>query len=119
MANILIAEDSEETSRLIKFTLEKSGHQVRIAEDGITALKEIEENLPDLLVTDILMPGLSGFELMDEILRRGVKLKTIVLAVQKNDEDIIKGLGYGAIDFIQKPFSPRELLARVTRALER
>ena len=65
------------------------------------------------------MPGMNGFELMEELGKRDIKLKTIVLAVQKSDEYIVRGLGYGALDFIQKPFSPREMVARVKGILSR
>ncbi len=117
--NILLAEDSEETATLIKFALEKSGFTVRVAPDGIEALRMIEELLPDLLITDIMMPGMNGFELMGELTKRKIQIKTIVLAVQKSDEDIVRGLGHGAVDFVQKPFSPKEMIARVKSALAR
>ena len=117
--SILVAEDSEETATLIKFSLEKAGYKLRMAVDGLEALSMINEEIPDLLITDILMPGMCGFELMKELNDRGIKIKIIVLAVQKSDEDIVRGLGHGAIDFIQKPFSPREMVARVKSALSR
>ena len=116
---ILVAEDSEETGTLIKFALEKAGYDVHHVLDGLEALKAIEISVPDLLITDILMPGMNGFELMEELIKRNIKVKTIVLAVQKSDEDIIRGLGHGAMDFIQKPFSPREMVARVKGILAR
>lgn len=117
--NIVVAEDAEETATLIKFALEKAGYTVRVAPDGVEALRLIDEQLPDLLITDIVMPGLNGFEVMSELKRKNIILKIIVLAVQKSDEDIIRGLGHGAVDFVQKPFNPKELLARVKLALSR
>lgn len=119
MNTILVAEDSEETANLIKFSLEKAGYKVQLVTNGLDALSSIEKIRPDLLITDILMPGMNGFELMEELGKREIKLKTIVLAVQKSDEDIVRGLGYGALDFIQKPFSPREMVARVKGILSR
>lgn len=116
---ILVAEDTEDAASLIRFALEKAGHQVTLVENGIEALKVIEQGLPDLLITDILMPGMNGFELLEELNKRNIKIKTIVLALQKSDEDIVRGLGYGAMDFIQKPFSPREMVARVNGILSR
>lgn len=116
---ILLAEDSEETAALIKFSLEKAGYSVTHVLDGLEALKSIEAKIPDLLITDILMPGMNGFELMEELGKRNLRIKTVVLAVQKSDEDIVRGLGYGAMDFIQKPFSPREMVARVKGILSR
>lgn len=117
--NILLAEDSEETANLIRFSLEKAGYKVTLTTNGLDALSSIEKERPDLLITDILMPGMNGFELMEELIKREIKLKTIVLAVQKSDEDIVRGLGFGAQDFIQKPFSPREMVARVKGILSR
>jgi two-component system, OmpR family, alkaline phosphatase synthesis response regulator PhoP len=117
--SILVAEDAEETANLIKFALEKAGFQVELVTNGLDALKSIEKKTPDLLITDILMPGMNGFELMEELSKRTLKIKTIVLAVQKSDEDIVRGLGYGALDFIQKPFSPREMVARVKGIMSR
>lgn len=119
MMNILVAEDSEETANLIRFSLEKAGYKVNLTTNGLDALSSIEKERPDLLITDILMPGMNGFELMEELIKREIKLKTIVLAVQKSDEDIVRGLGFGALDFIQKPFSPREMVARVKGILSR
>lgn len=116
---IIVAEDSEETATLIKFALEKAGFRVLVCVDGLAALTEIQKEKPDLLITDILMPGMNGFELMKELADKKIQIKTIVLAVQKSDEDIVRGLGHGAVDFIQKPFSPREMVARVKTALAR
>ncbi len=116
---ILVAEDSEDAAILIKFALEKAGFRVHIANDGLEALKAIEQEMPDLLITDILMPGMNGFELMEELKKRNIQIRTVVLALQKSDEDIVRGLGYGAMDFIQKPFSPREMVARVKGILSR
>ncbi len=117
--SILVAEDSEDTATLIKFSLERAGYQVTVAPDGLAALAEIEKKIPDLLITDILMPGMNGFELMEELVKRNLKIRTVVLAVQKTDEDIVRGLGHGALDFINKPFSPREMVARVKGILAR
>lgn len=116
---IVVAEDSEETATLIKFALQKAGYRVLVCIDGQSALTAIHHEKPDLLITDILMPGMNGFELMKELSDKKIQLKTIVLAVQKSDEDIVRGLGHGAVDFIQKPFSPREMVARVKTALAR
>lgn len=117
--SILVAEDSPETATLIKFSLEKAGYKVSVAPDGLEALQMVEELNPDLIITDILMPGMNGFELLGELKQRNKNIKTIVLAVQKSDEDIVRGLDYGAMDFIQKPFSPREMVARVKGILTR
>ncbi len=116
---ILLAEDSPDVVNLIKFSLERSGYNVIVANNGIEALKILDEMIPDLLITDLLMPGMNGFELLEEIVKRKIKLKTIVLALQKSDEDIVRTLGFGAMDFIQKPFSPREVVARVNGILAR
>jgi DNA-binding response OmpR family regulator len=116
---ILLAEDSPDVVNLLKFSLEKSGHKIIVANNGIEALGHLEKITPDLLITDLLMPGMNGFELLEELVKRNIKVKTIVLALQKSDEDIVRSLGYGAMDFIQKPFSPREVVARVNGILSR
>lgn len=118
-AYILVAEDSEDAAVLIKFSLEKAGYRVRVVSDGLEALKALDEERPDLLITDILMPGMNGFELMEEVKKKNINVKTVVLALQKSDEDIVRGLGFGAMDFIQKPFNPRDLVSRVKEIISR
>lgn len=118
-SSILLAEDSEDTARLIKYSLELAGYNVLLATDGSEALQMIEASIPDLLITDLLMPGLSGHELMAELQKKGINIRTIVLAVSHTDEDVVMSFSKGAIDFIRKPFSPRELVARVRGVMAR
>lgn len=116
---ILLVDDSPDVTNLIRFSLEKSGYNVILATNGFEALAELEKAIPDLLITDLMMPGMNGFELLEELVKKNIKVKTIVLALQKTDEDIVRSLGHGAIDFIQKPFSPREVIARINGIMNR
>lgn len=116
---ILLAEDSEDVIQLLKFSLEKSGYTVIVANNGIEALEVLDSITPDLLITDLLMPGMNGFELLEEVVRRKIQINTVVLALQKTDEDIVRSLGLGAVDFIQKPFSLREVVARINGIMNR
>jgi DNA-binding response OmpR family regulator len=116
---ILLVEDSPDVINLIRFSLEKSGYKVILASNGFEALEQLEKSIPDLLITDLMMPGMNGFELLEELTKKNIKVKTVVLALQKTDEDIVRSLGYGAIDFIQKPFSPREVVARINGIMSR
>lgn len=117
---VLIAEDSEETSRLIAFSLEKNGFEVLTYANGLDAYERLKaEPRPDLLITDNLMPGMTGFELLSRLKTDGIQLPVIFLAAQKNEEDVMRGLSGGALDFIAKPFSPREMVARVKATLAR
>jgi len=116
---ILLAEDSEDVIYLLKFSLERSGYNVIVVNNGIEALEVLDSFIPDLLITDLLMPGMNGFELLEEVAKRKIQVKTIVLALQKSDEDILRSLGFGAMDFIQKPFSPREVVARINGIMAR
>lgn len=117
---ILIAEDSEETARLISFSLEKNGFEVLSFSNGLDAYERLKKGpLPALLITDNLMPGMTGFELITRLKAEGIKLPVIFLAAQKNEEDVMRGLSSGALDFIAKPFSPREMVARVKAIVAR
>ncbi len=116
-AFIIVAEDSEDAAVLIKFTLEKAGYRVLTTVNGHEALKAIEIEKPDLLITDVFMPELNGYELLSELKSRNIVLKVIVLALQSSDEVFNRSHHYGSINFMQKPFQPRQLLETVSRIL--
>lgn len=115
---ILVVDDERNIVELLKFNLEKEGYDVLTAYDGLEAVKLAREERPDLIVLDIMLPGQGGLEVCRQIRK---ELKTpIIMATAKGEEiDKILGLELGADDYITKPFSPRELLARIKAILRR
>lgn len=112
---IVIAEDDEQIANLVKFKLERSGYRVSTAENGRDALSLIREDSPDLVILDIMMPIMNGYEVL-----KGMKsnpdtsdIPVIMLTAKGLEEDILKGFESGAVDYIVKPFSVSELAARV------
>ena len=116
--DILVADDENAIADIIKFNLIKQGYTIRIANDGEETLKVIEEQAPDLLVLDIMMPKKNGFEVL-EILRKKYKFPVIILTAKEEESDKIHGLELGADDYMVKPFSINELIARVKANLRR
>jgi two-component system phosphate regulon response regulator PhoB len=123
MANerILVVEDEENIRELLKYNLEKEGYQVFGAATGEKALQAIRDRLPDLVLLDLMLPGMDGLEVCRQI--RGEAqtrhLPIIMLTAKGEEADIVTGLELGADDYITKPFSPRVLLARLRAALRR
>ena len=121
MAKILVAEDEKQIGDMIAFKLSNSGHQVVRAPDGEQALKLASRELPDLILLDAMMPGVSGFEVLrrlkgDSSLRA---IPVIMVTAKGHERDVLNGLRGGAVDYIVKPFSLKELSARVELALRR
>jgi len=116
MNNILIIEDEPEIAALQRDYLEISGYCVTIAGSGDEGLKYIKDN--DLVILDIMLPGMDGFEILRRI-RETSNIPVIMLSARSEDIDKIRGLGLGADDYMQKPFSPGELIARVKAHLAR
>ncbi len=119
--DILIVEDEPEIARLIQLSLEKEGFSCHISCDGLTALRVIQEQQPDLIILDLMLPGLDGLELCARIRQKpGAKDPYILMLTAKGEEiDRVIGLSTGADDYLVKPFSPRELVARVRALLRR
>jgi DNA-binding response OmpR family regulator len=119
--DILIVEDEAEIAQLIKLTLEKEGFSCRISRDGMTALRMFAELPPDLIILDLMIPGLDGLEVCARIRQKpGAKDPYIMMLTAKGEEiDRVIGLSTGADDYMTKPFSPRELVARVRALLRR
>jgi len=120
-ANILVVEDEPAIQTLIAANLRRAGHQVITALDGESALKHVAQELPDLILLDWMLPGLSGIELARRFrAEERTRLIPIIMLTARSDEhDKILGLETGADDYITKPFSPRELLARIKAVLRR
>ena len=123
MANerVLVVEDEEDIQELVQFNLAKDGYRVAAARSGEEALKKIRAEPPDLVLLDLMLPGLNGLELC-RIVRADPKTRSIpiVMITAKGEEaDIVTGLELGADDYLPKPFSPRVLLARLRAVLRR
>lgn len=117
---VLVADDEPHIQQILRFTLEKAGYTVLSAEDGEQALELIEEALPDLVILDIMMPKMSGYEICRKM-RDDYKLSqipVIILTARNYLSDKVKGLGYGANDYLVKPYSNEELLLRVRNLLD-
>lgn len=115
---IVLAEDNTTLSLLLKFRLEKEGFQLFIAKDGKEAITLIEEETPDLIITDIMMPFISGLEVISHVrLKLNIDTPIIVFSAAGQEEMVIKAFNLGANDFMGKPFSPNELMIRVKRLL--
>ncbi|NJM96070.1 MAG: response regulator transcription factor [Phormidesmis sp. RL_2_1] len=119
--NILIVEDEAEIAELIKLYLSKEGFNCHICRDGSTALEQFEVVQPDLMILDLMLPGLDGLEVCTRIRQQqALKDPYIMMLTAKGEEiDRIIGLSTGADDYMVKPFSPRELVARVRAVLRR
>ncbi len=115
---ILIVDDEPRIRDFVRMNLELEHYRVIEANNGIEALEELRENLPDLVVLDIMMPEMDGFETLRAI-REVSTVPVIMLTVRQSEQDKIHGLDLGADDYLAKPFSPRELLSRIHALLRR
>ena len=115
---ILIVEDERKISEIVIKYLQKDDYEVLLAENGMDALNMFHSVSPDLIVLDIMMPYLNGLEVLDEI-RRVSKVPVIILSAKSGFDDRIDGLSMGADDYLIKPFSPKELLLRIEKLLDR
>jgi two-component system alkaline phosphatase synthesis response regulator PhoP len=115
---VLVVDDDVKTVELVKLYLNRDGYRVLTAYDGVEALRQAREGHPDLIVLDIMLPGIDGLEVC-RTLRNESEVPIIMLTARTTDQDKLTGLGLGADDYMTKPFSPRELAARVRAVLRR
>lgn len=115
---ILIVEDEPNIAEVVSLYLERAEFTVRIARDGEAALKSLEQHIPDLVVMDLMLPGLDGFTIT-RWLRERSNVPIIMLTSRRDEIDRITGLELGADDYVVKPFSPQELVSRVRAVLRR
>lgn len=115
---ILIVDDESRMRRFIRMNMELEGYQVIEADNGIKALDQIRQHNPDLLIMDVMMPEMDGFETL-RLVREISTVPIILLTVKSDEEDKTRGLDLGADDYVTKPFSPRELSSRVGAVLRR
>jgi len=118
MAKILVVDDEPSIVNLVTAYLKPEGYEVHTAMDGPSGLKAARAFKPDLIILDIMLPGMDGIELLSR-LRRETEAYVILLTAKTEETDKIVGLSIGADDYVTKPFSPRELTARVKAALRR
>lgn len=116
--HILIVDDEPRMRRFVRMNLELEGFRVSEANDGLEAVRKVREELPNLVVLDVEMPHLDGFETLAEI-RRTSPVPVIMLTVRGEEEERIRGLDLGADDYVTKPFSARELVSRINAVLRR
>jgi DNA-binding response OmpR family regulator len=115
---ILVVDDEERMVRFIRLNLEHDGFQVMEAFKGAQAIQKVRDTIPDLILLDVMLPDLDGFEVL-KMLREINTVPVIMLTAKAEEDDRIKGLELGADDYITKPFSPRELTSRVKAVLRR
>lgn len=116
---ILVVEDDEIVRRTIRHTCESEGYLVSVVDRGGLALERAESFHPDLVLLDLMLPDMNGFDICRELRGRGLRMPILILSAKNEEIDIVLGLEIGADDYIQKPFRPRELLARMAAHLRK
>ena len=112
-ATILIVEDEHAVARGIQYALQQEGYDVGVARSGEEGLEIATREAPDLVVLDVRLPGIDGFEVLRRVRAAGAKMPILVLTARDDEVDKVIGLELGADDYVSKPFSPNELVARV------
>ena len=119
MARVLVVEDNENLAEGLRTNLEFEGHQAEVARDGAGGLMRARSGSHDLIVLDLMLPGLDGFRVLDALRAEGVPTPVLVLTARGDEADKVRGLRGGADDYVTTPFALRELLARVEALLRR
>jgi len=119
VTRILIVEDDERQSELVRRYLEREGHDVSVLADGTEALLAVRRSAPDLLVLDVMLPGADGLTVCRTLREEQHELPILMLTARTTENDLLLGLELGADDYLAKPYSPRELVARVRALLRR
>ncbi|WP_327000866.1 response regulator transcription factor [Dactylosporangium sp. NBC_01737] len=117
-AHVLVAEDDPHHAEILRRYLEAEGHRASVVHDGRAALEHVRRERPDLLLLDVMMPRLDGLDVC-RIVRRESALPVLMLTARSGEDDLLLGLDLGADDYVTKPYSPRELMARVRTLLRR
>ncbi|MFF1453793.1 response regulator transcription factor [Streptomyces sp. NPDC058274] len=117
-AHVLVAEDDEKQAELIRRSLEQEGHTATVVHDGGAALDAVRRRRPDLVVLDLMLPVIDGFGVC-RVLRRDDDIPVLMLTARSTEDDVLLGLELGADDYMTKPYSPRELMARIRTVLRR
>ncbi|WP_373305607.1 response regulator transcription factor [Streptomyces inusitatus] len=118
-ALVMIAEDDEKQAELVRRYLEREGHSVTLVRDGRAAVEAVRRRPPDLLVLDVMMPKVDGLDVLRILRAEEYGLPVLMLTARSTEDDLLLGLDLGADDYMTKPYSPRELMARVRTLLRR
>ena len=121
MTSVLVVDDDPDVCDLVTYKLEQSGFDVRRASDGDAAIREVAAKVPDLVLLDVMMPGISGLEVLEQWRANAATaaMPVIMLTAKAQEGDVERGFELGADDYVVKPFSPRELARRVTAVISR
>ncbi len=119
MTKILVVDDDQKITRVLQAYLEKEGYAVMVACDGPSAVELTREESPDLIILDLMLPGFSGEEVCRILRQEGFRVPIIMLTAKSALEEKVQGLALGADDYVTKPFSPQEIIARVKSVLRR
>ncbi len=119
MAKILVVEDEAGIAFGLESDMQTEGYEVKVVADGLEAIRQARTGAFDLILLDVMLPGKDGFEVCRELRRGGLKIPIILLTAKAQEAEKIVGLDVGADDYVTKPFSPRELRARIRAALRR
>lgn len=115
----MVAEDDAKQAELVRRYLEREGHAVTVVADGLAALEQVRQSTPDLLVLDVMMPRADGLDVIRVLRSEKRELAVLMLTARATEDDLLLGLDLGADDYMTKPYSPRELMARVRTLLRR
>ncbi|WP_329019591.1 response regulator transcription factor [Streptomyces sp. NBC_00690] len=118
-AHVTIAEDDEKQAELVRRYLEREGHTATVVRDGRAAIDLVRRQPPDLLILDVMMPKCDGLDVLRILRAEGFDLLVLMLTARSTEDDLLLGLDLGADDYMTKPYSPRELMARVRTLLRR
>lgn len=116
---ILVIEDEPTLARLLTYNLTQEGYDTTVVDNGAEGLQTALQRTFDLIVLDIMLPGMNGFEVLNRLRQNGVATPVIILTARNAEEEVVQGLKHGADDYITKPFGVAELLARVSAVLRR
>jgi len=116
---VLVIDDEATIRRAVRLACEKEGYAVSESESGVDALGKVESFRPDIILLDLMLPDISGFDVCRDLRRAGSKVPIVILSAKTEEIDVVVGLEIGADDYIVKPFRPRELLARIAAHLRK
>ena len=119
MRRILIIEDESNIRELISYNLKNNNYEVLQAEDGLQGLEMIVTGNPDLILLDLMLPGMNGLDICKDLREHGSKIPIIILTAKNEDIDKVMGLEFGADDYMTKPFNVHELIARIKAVMRR